>query len=258
MKTAFILALASCSLASGALASCAGTQSEAELPAAEAPDESEPEKTDDGAESAAEDARSEPEQDSDVIPESCAGGGVCVPPDKWVKRLCNGVFQDVALYMFRKGTPWQRMYLTRETEAVNASGGATVSGTLAFDEEVLILRHRGGDKNGIQIGAGGGNYDALRWNGSCVSLEAEELTNNTPPKAKTSRVEWRWLSKSMQKGLREDPTINETYRARRQECKGATMGSVTKKCETLDKKLVAVVVDYVRGSETLPAPGDKP
>lgn len=203
------------------------------------------------------DATTESATDS-AVPDSCAGSADCTPRGAWVQKLCNGVFQDVALYMFRAGTPWQRMYLTRDTEAVNASGGASVSGTLAFDEEVLVLRHRGGDDDGIQVSGSNGSYDALRWNGSCVTLDGAEVTANQPPKAKYSRVEWRWLGEQMQAALREDANINETYRAMRNECKGVTMGAVSKKCEVLDKKLIDVIVDHVRGRRELPVPTDKP
>lgn len=200
------------------------------------------------------------EEDSKGIPTQCSktGGSICVPAGKWVRRLCADVHGDVALYMFQSGTPWQRMYLTRETDAVNASGGASVVGKLAFDEEVLILRHRGADEDSVQVGSGSGSYDALRWDGSCVSLEGEELTTRHPPKAKTSRIEWRWLGEDMQAALRKDSTINETFQARRKECKGVSMGAVSKKCQQLDEKLVAVTVDYVRNTSDLPLPKAQP
>ncbi|MEN9577672.1 MAG: hypothetical protein RJA70_681 [Pseudomonadota bacterium] len=192
------------------------------------------------------------------VPEECPASGECLPPQSWVKKLCAGVFQDVALYMFRPGTPWQRRYLTREVEAVNASGGASVAGKVAFDEEVIILGHRGAGSGGIQIDGSEGSYDAIRWNGSCVTLEGGELTTQVPPKAKASRVEWKWLSDSMQAALREDATLNATYLARRKECKGATMGEVSRRCERLDREFVEVVVNYVRRTPGLPGPGDKP
>lgn len=192
------------------------------------------------------------------IPTQCSGkGDLCVPPARWVQKLCADVHADVALYMFQQGMPWQRMYLTRETDAVNASGGASVAGKLAFDEEVLVLLHRGGG-GGIQVGSGEGSFDALRWDGSCVSLDGEEVTTNVPPSPKTSRVEWRWLGDDVQTALRENEEINKTYIARKNECKGVTMGSVSKKCEVLDNKLIEVVVKSVRGGLAIPAPKNQP
>lgn len=191
------------------------------------------------------------------VPESCAREteqGFCVPEERFVKTLCDDVHQDVALWMFRQGTPWTRAYLTRKTEAWNASGGASIQGELAFDEEVLILRERLSKSGGIQVSGAMGSYDALRWNGSCVSLMAEEITKQRPPKLLHSRVEWRSMSEPMQEALRSNEQIVETYRARRSECKGATMGEVSKKCEQLDDKLVALIVKYVREGGQLVEP----
>jgi hypothetical protein len=201
-----------------------------------------------------------PEEDSKQIPTECSkhSAATCVPAGKWVTRLCADVYADVALFMFQSGTPWQRMYLTRETDAINASGGASVVGKLAFDEEVLVLRHRTAGADDIQVGSGNGSYDALRWDGSCVSLEGEEVTSTRPPKARTSRIEWRWLGEDMQAALREDSTVNDTFLARKKECKGVTMGAVSKKCEQLDTKLIDVTADHVRETSGLPQPKHQP
>lgn len=191
------------------------------------------------------------------VPESCAresSGGYCLPDERFVRKLCDDVHADVALWMFRQGTPWTRAYLTRKTEAWNASGGASVQGELQFDEEVLILRERSSDSGGIQVSGAMGSYDALRWNGSCVSLMAEEITKRSPPKLLHSRVEWRWLSDAMQEALRQNPEIVEIYRARRKECKGVSIGDVSQKCEQLDKKLVDVIVQHVRDGGQLVEP----
>ncbi len=192
------------------------------------------------------------------VPDTCAKGREeCVPEPSFVKRLCNDVHQDTALYMFRSGTPWQRVYLKGRVEAVNASGGATVQGFLEFDEEVLVLRQRKASADGIQIGESSGSYDALRWNGSCVSLDGGEITTALPPKAKHSRVEWRYVGENMRTALRRDEKLAEGVRARQKECKGATMGAVSKKCENLDNKLVDEIVKYVRNTADLPQPDEK-
>lgn len=193
------------------------------------------------------------------VPDSCAPGkSECLPPESFARKLCSNVYPEVALYMFRQGTPWQRLYLRGRTEAINASGGATVAGFLEFDEEVLVLRHRAADGSGIQIGSGAGQYDALRWDGSCVSLEGEEVTSSQPPKPKHSRVEWRWLGEPMRDALRADAAIAETYKARQKECKGVTIGDVSKQCEKLDAKLIDKIVDFVRSHAELPLPSEHP
>lgn len=188
-------------------------------------------------------------------PDSCAPGKAdCVPGEAFTQKLCSDVYPDAALYMFRQGTPWQRLYLRGRTEAINASGGATVAGFLEFDEEVLMLRHRAADSKGIQIGSGNGQYDALRWDGSCVSLEGEEVTTQVPAKPKHTRVEWRWLGDKMQDALRTDDDLSTTYRARQKECKGVSIGDVSKQCEKLDAQLIQKIVNFVRSHGELPQP----
>jgi hypothetical protein len=187
-----------------------------------------------------------------------SGEDECLPPAAWVHELCNGVYAEVALAMFRGGTPWQRVYLRGKTRAVNASGGASVAGHLSPQEEVLVLRHRRDDPGGMQIGDGSGQYDALRWNGSCVSLEGGEVTSHRPGQPKSSRIEWTWLGEAMQSALRRDDTVTETYRARRQECRGATTGKVSRKCQRLDEKLIDVIASYVRSGPELPEPEQRP
>jgi hypothetical protein len=195
------------------------------------------------------------------VPEACdpsQGADDCVPPQAWVKKLCNGVFAEVALYMFRGNTPWQRLYLRGKTRAVNASGGATVEGSLLRDEEVLVLRHRKTDASEMQIGDGSGQYDALRWNGSCVSLEGGEVTTREPSKPGQAHIEWSWLGQNMRGALRKNEELNQAFQARQKECKGVTSGSVSKACERLDQKFIERLAEYVRSGAELPLPEDHP
>ena len=168
------------------------------------------------------------------------------------------VYAEVALVMFRGGTPWQRRYLLGKTRAVNASGGATVEGSLLRDEEVLVLRHRRADTGGMQIGDGSGQYDALRWNGSCVSLEAGEVTSRRPSAPGQAHIEWSWLGDAMRSALRADASVNDAFIARKKECRGATSGTVSKACERLDAKLVATIAEHVRSGPELPEPESHP
>lgn len=186
------------------------------------------------------------EAEGGKIPTACSGkGDMCTPTEDFVKRLCQDVYPGVAMIMFRKGTPWARMYLTGKTQAWNASGGASVSGFLEFDEEVLVLRHRAAPKGGMQVSGAGGGYDALRLDGSCVTLDGGEVTEKRPPKPKYPHLEWRWIDDPIREKLKEDPKIDETDQIRRKECKGATMGEVSDKCEKAVKKLSDLVAKYV-------------
>lgn len=193
------------------------------------------------------------------VPSECAQPEKeCFPQTSWVNSLCEEVYAEVALVMFRGGSPWQRRYLRRRTDAVNASGGASISGQMPAGEEVLILRSRGGGANDIQVGSGGGQFDALRWNGSCVSLEGNELTSRVPSRVKHARVEWKWLGDNMRSALRESDVLTGAYRARRKECRGARSGSVSKKCQRLDDTFVATIVKEVRAGLTLSEPETMP
>jgi hypothetical protein len=189
------------------------------------------------------------------LPSECAGSDdLCTPPKDFIQRLCQGVYPNVALFLFRGGTPWSRAYLTRKTEAWNASGGASVAGHLEFDEEVLILLHRGQNAGGMQVSGTGGGYEALRWNGACVTLAAEEVTLRRPPSPKYPRIEWKWVEPDMREALKEDERVQDAFIAFRKECKGVTMGTVSRACVRADERLSRSVIDYVTTGGELPVP----
>ncbi|MCC6217338.1 MAG: hypothetical protein IT376_20945 [Polyangiaceae bacterium] len=204
-------------------------------------------------------ASAEPAAAPPGIPTECtANGDVCVPDGKWVTRLCQEVFPGVALVMFAKGSPWTRAYLTRKTKAWNASGGASVEGELEFDEEVLVLRKRAADLGGMQISGAGGGYDALRWDGSCVTLSADEVTLRSPPAARSGPVSWKAIDDGLREALRADPKVDAAYRAHRAECKGVTMGTVSQRCVKADADLQRAIVGAVRSGASLPSPQRMP
>jgi hypothetical protein len=194
------------------------------------------------------------------VPTKCHDeGGQCLPDPKFVRRLCNGVYPNIALYMFRGGTPWTRAYLTRKTRAVNASGGATSGNEwLAFDEEVILLYARAADLGGMQVSGAGGGYDALRWDGSCVTLGSEEVTTRKAPKPKHAHIDWRYVEEGMQEALRKDESVNNAFRERRKECKGAFSGEVSDKCVKADNALTENIVKAVEGGIELPEPEKLP
>jgi len=243
-------------------AACGGSNKPAESAADEAAASS------DDAASAGE---GEAAAEGDAATESAAGGpvevptdcfkkasGVCVPEPKFVKRLCNGRYPSMALYLFGNGSKWTRAYLTRKTEAWNASGGASTGGFLEFDEEVLLLAERKADTGGMQVSGAGAGYDAIRWDGSCVTLSGEEITQQRPPSAKNIKVEWRFLDDNVQEALRKDEKVNKAFLERRTECKGATSGDVSAKCVKADNKLSDLIVSFVRGGGEVPVPSQLP
>lgn len=192
------------------------------------------------------------------IPTKCAKTDPCVPAGEYVKKLCKGSYPSVALNFFRGGSPWQRGYLTRRTEAINASGGVSGEGFLEFDEEVIVLQKRKNDYGGMQVSGAMGGYYVLRWDGTCNDIAGEELTFNKPPQPKAAKIEWRFLDENTQEALRGDEKLNEMINARRKECKGAASGEVSKKCVELDKKLTDAIAKTVRGGLELPVPNKHP
>jgi len=203
--------------------------------------------------------KSEPSAGALTVPTGCAKvGRFCLPDQKFSKRMCNDSSPSLALYLFGNGFGFTRGYLTRKTQAWNAAGGASDNTFLEFDEEVLLLVERGGDAGGMQVSGAGGGYEALRWNGSCVTLAKEEVTLDKPPAPKAAKVEWRFLDDNVQTALRDDPTINGAVQKRRNECKGAVSGDVSLTCVKADERLTQVLVDYLRKGGTLPIPTKLP
>jgi hypothetical protein len=193
------------------------------------------------------------------VPTGCVKSGrFCMPDQKFSKRMCNSGSPSLALYLFGNGFGFTRGYLTRKTQAWNAAGGASDNSFLEFDEEVLLLVERGGDAGGMQVSGAGGGYEALRWNGLCVTLAKEEVTLDKPPAPKAAKVEWRFLDDNVQAALREDSTINAAVSKRRQECKGAVSGDVSMGCVKADDKLTQVLVDYLRKGGKVPVPSKLP
>src|ERR1700710_2081587 len=61
---------------------------------------------------------------STLLPENCSGDSEdCLPPASWVHKLCSGVHPEVALHMFRGGSPWKRLYSRATAPAYNGTGG---------------------------------------------------------------------------------------------------------------------------------------
>lgn len=193
------------------------------------------------------------------VPTTCSkSDGACTPERKWVERLCRATYPSVALALFSKGSPWTRGYLTRKTETWNAAGGASEPVLVDFDEEVIVLLERAANSSGIQVSGASGGYEALRWDGGCITLSKEELTLKRPPQPLAAKVEWRFLDQSTRDALSSDEKIKKAYQDRKKECKGATSGTVSLKCVKADTKLSQVIVDYVRTGGELGKPEKLP
>lgn len=212
-------------------------------------------------------AEAEPSEDppdearSAGMPTKCtesASGSVCVPPDYFAKALCNADYPTVAVAMFANGTPWTRGYSVTTSAAWNASGGASSNEKMKMYEELVVLRHRAPSTDGIQVSGSGNSYDVLRWDGSCVTLQQGELSFNTPPRIASARVIFKHLELHVRDALKQDPELRPLYLSHRKECKGVTMGAVSKKCEKVDQAFSEAIAAQVRAVGGIPTPHKLP
>src|SRR5580658_1920789 len=188
--------------------------------------------------------------DDPGIPSECADptGPVCTPPADFADRLCDKAFQDVALSLLARGTPFTRGYLRGKLDE------------LTFDEEVLIVHFHAPQKGGIVVGSNLGTYDVLRWDGSCSrGVEAEMITKAKPASPRVARIRWNRMGARTQDALVAASDIVKRARTKRgTECKGAMTGEVSATCDKADDALTHAVVDYVRSGGALPAPDEMP
>ena len=238
---------------------CGGSGKRAESAEEHDEDTSASESGSDGETAEAGDGADEGDGDGEGIPSKChKSDDPCLPNPKFVDRLCNDTYYSVALHLFSTKSPFTRGYLKGKVKAWNASGGVSDNEAwLEFDEEVVLLKKRGGPQ-GIQVSGAEGGYDAIRWDGSCVTLDSSEVTLGKPPSPKAAKVEWRFLDGATQEALRSSDEVTDAYRSRRKECKGAVSGTVSKTCVKADARLSEVIVDYVRDGGELGTPERMP
>jgi len=194
------------------------------------------------------------------VPTECSkeGGDICLPPAAFSRRVCQAGSPEMALVLFAKGTPWVRGYLRRDTEAWDASGGPSSAGKLKYAEEVLILVKRTPNTGGMVVSGAGGSYDVLRWDGTCASLQAEEVTTRPIDNPGWADITWRRLDDNFQEALRKDEKIANLAVEQKKECKGVSTGQVSDKCEKAHKALSKAIVRFVRGGGALPPPPKLP
>ncbi len=141
--------------------------------------------------------------------------------------------------MFKKGTPWTRAYMRLDRELWFAGKKLSSPVLAPRGEELLILKERGGG-SGIVIG--GGSYDALRWNGTCVSVASDEVTLKSPSAVEVATIKWKYLPDATQDSLLENTVIKSSYRARMKKCR-ASGGDA---CDRAERDLSQRIAAHVR------------
>lgn len=195
------------------------------------------------------------------VPTSCANPGekVCVMPEAFAKKLCSGFYPDLALYMFSPNSPWTRAYVNiKEADAWNSRNGPASDAKLVYDEEVIIVSEQKPDLKGMTVSGATASYDFLRWDGTCASLTAAEMTFNKAPRPKHPNIPWRSIEDGTKAALEKDEKFAKLVVDRRKECKGATIGSVSDKCEKADKLLNQAIVEMIRKGVEIPKPQKLP
>jgi hypothetical protein len=238
------------------LGACGGSKTPAQSPDDES-SSAKASEADEGSEQA--DTGSDPDEEQvSGVPTKCVDQqGTCVPNQQWVDRLCQDSYPGVTMVMFEKSSPWVRGYMRVKTEARNASGGLSGEGFFTPGEEVIILRVRKMPEDGMQV-SGAGGWDVLRWDGTCATVSSGEMGLEPYGEVKAAKVTFRFIDEPIREALRADDDVTEAYRKRRQNCKGATMGEVSKACEDWDRKLAAAIVHAVRNGIELPEPAKLP
>jgi hypothetical protein len=188
-----------------------------------------------------------------AMPPECSNRKACAPPESFARATCHGRYPSMALAMFEKHTPWQRLYLKAATlEAVNAYGDRSSTTPIVFGEEVLVLRSApplGAGK--IQVSST--DIDVLRWDGTCATV-ARELFSTTPMPNMIQSVEWRLLEDSFQEVLLKSKYVALTYERQRAACKGSS----EEKCRKATERLNEAIGVAIRGGIALPTPTKLP
>lgn len=189
-----------------------------------------------------------------ALPTACSSGKECVPPAEFAKLACRGRYPSMAIAMFEKHTPWQRLYLRSETlEAVNAYGDRAVSSPLVFGEEVIVLRGVALPKTGkLQISSS--DIDVLRWDGTCATVAREYFSTTRMAEITQAPIPWRYLEDEFQEALLRSKYVAMAHEKHRSACKGTRSAAAEPACQKAVDKLTDAIGVAVRGGMNLPTP----
>jgi hypothetical protein len=193
-----------------------------------------------------------------AMPKACTSHKDCAPPKQFADAACHGRYPSMAIAMFEKHTPWQRLYLKAVTiEAVNAYGDRNTSAPLVFGEEVLVLRGLTQPKAGhVQVSSS--DIDVLRWDGTCVTVARELFSTTRMPNVVQAAVEWRYLEDSFQQALLKSKYVSIRYEQYRAACKSSRASDPESQCHKATDRLNEAIGVAVRDGLTLPQPEKLP
>jgi hypothetical protein len=136
----------------------------------------------------------------------------CFASEAYRTWLCGRSDPSVTVALFRKGTPWTRAYVARDLESWDPSR-LSRKVRLSLDEEVVVLHPYKPTGGVVMVGAsntrGWTSVDALRADGTCVSLMSDEITMKRPPAPKHAPIAWEKLPDHTRTELLASPELRK-------------------------------------------------
>ena len=174
------------------------------------------------------------------------GDDACFASESYRSWLCGRSDPAAAVAMFRKGTPWMRGYVSRDLESWDP-GRRSQKVRLALDEEVLVLHPYTPSSGVVVVGStntqGWSSVDAIRADGTCVSLMADEITSKRPPAPKHATIAWERLTEQVRGELLSSPELKKKADQMLKACgAGAPSGAAIAGCSKAKNKLTDAVV----------------
>jgi hypothetical protein len=193
-----------------------------------------------------------------ALPTTCDAGKECIPPRDFAAAACRGHYPSMAIAMFEKHTPWQRLYVKVESlDAVNAYGDRSGGTDLVFGEEVLVLRGLSQPRAGkLQISSS--DIDVLRWDGTCVTVDRGNFSTTRMANLEQAAIRWRHLEDSFQQALLTSTQVAVAHERHRAVCRGSRDAAAAPQCQKAASKLSEAIGAAVRAGLSLPTPAKLP
>lgn len=174
----------------------------------------------------------------------------CLPAASFADEVCRGQHAELALHFFGPKTPWKRAYVLRAFKAWHV-GSRSDMRELKAGEEVILLT--GGGKGGAITDAGRG-FDALRWDGTCVSLMEDELSFRKPPSAVPANIDLKALDPTFRSALVEERQIEQASSSTSKMCEPgkAEKEPARSKCEMARRQLSQLIAQTIGRGKELP------
>lgn len=172
--------------------------------------------------------------------------------------MCEARFEALALTMFEKQSPWQRLYLKAEyAEAVNAHDKRVTAEPLVFGEEVIVLRSSGEPaRGGLRVTTS--DIDVLRWDGTCATVAREMFVTTMMPSVEAPPISWRHLGGNLRAALLKSKYVKMSYEREKQACQGESAKDPSPPCAKARDLLQDSITVAVRGGIALPIPDKLP